>query len=41
MKQKQHPKVIISLKRSGVKNGHPWIYGEEIRKTEGTQTVNW
>lgn len=37
MKQKrQYPKVIISPKAErSVKNGHPWIYGEEIRKTEG------
>ncbi|NLM46691.1 MAG: class I SAM-dependent rRNA methyltransferase, partial [Firmicutes bacterium] len=37
MKQKrQYPKVMISAKAErSVKNGHPWIYGEEIRKTEG------
>lgn len=37
MKQeRQYPKVMISTKAErSVKNGHPWIYGEEIRKTEG------
>ena len=37
MKQRrQYPKVIISPKAErSIKNGHPWIYGEEIRKTEG------
>lgn len=37
MKQnRQYPKVMISPKAErSVKNGHPWIYGEEIRKTEG------
>jgi len=34
--QRQYPKVMISPKAErSVKNGHPWIYGEEIRKTEG------
>ena len=38
MKQeRQYPKVMISSKAErNVKNGHPWIYGEEIIKTEGT-----
>ncbi|HHV50507.1 MAG TPA: class I SAM-dependent rRNA methyltransferase [Clostridiales bacterium] len=37
MKQeRQYPKVWITPKAErGVKNGHPWIYGEEILKTEG------
>lgn len=37
MKQKrQYPKVMISPKAErSVRDGHPWIYGEEIRKTEG------
>ena len=37
MKQERaYPKVIISPKAErSVKNGHPWIYGEEIRRTEG------
>jgi len=37
MKQKrQYPKVMISPKAErSVRSGHPWIYGEEIRKTEG------
>ncbi|HEY8344277.1 MAG TPA: class I SAM-dependent rRNA methyltransferase [Bacillota bacterium] len=37
MKQKRpYPKVIISPKAErSVKNGHPWIYGEEIRKIVG------
>jgi len=37
MKQeRQYPKVMITSKAErSVKNGHPWIYGEEIRKTEG------
>ena len=37
MKQeRQYPKVKISPKAErSVKNGHPWIYGEEIRQTEG------
>lgn len=35
--QRQYPKVFISPKAErSVKNGHPWIYGEEIRQTEGT-----
>jgi len=34
--QRQYPKVWISPKAErSVKNGHPWIYGEEIRQTEG------
>jgi 23S rRNA (cytosine1962-C5)-methyltransferase len=34
--QRQYPKVLISPKaEAGVKNRHPWIYGEEIRKMEG------
>ena len=37
MKQtRAYPKVVISPKAErSVKNGHPWIYGEEILKTEG------
>ena len=37
MKQvRQYPKVMISAKAErSVKNGHPWIYGEEIQKTIG------
>ena len=37
MKQERaYPKVIISPKaEKSVKNGHPWIYGEDIRRTEG------
>jgi 23S rRNA (cytosine1962-C5)-methyltransferase len=37
MKQeRQYPKVMISQKAErSVKDGHPWIYGEEIRKTDG------
>jgi len=37
MKQKRpYPKVLISPKAErSVKNGHPWIYGEEIRQTDG------
>jgi len=37
VKQKrQYPKVMISPKAErSVRDGHPWIYGEEIRKTEG------
>ncbi|NLM38272.1 MAG: class I SAM-dependent rRNA methyltransferase [Firmicutes bacterium] len=36
MKQKRpYPKVRISPKAEReIKNGHPWIYGEEIRQTE-------
>ncbi|MGI5935702.1 MAG: class I SAM-dependent rRNA methyltransferase [Oscillospiraceae bacterium] len=34
--QRQYPKVMITSKAErGVKNGHPWIYGEEILKMEG------
>ena len=34
--ERQYPKIMISPKAErSVKNGHPWIYGEEIRKTEG------
>jgi len=34
--QRPYPKVMISRKAErSVKNGHPWIYGEEIFKTEG------
>lgn len=38
MKQKrQYPKVMISPKAErSAKSGHPWIFGEEIRKIEGT-----
>lgn len=38
MKQeRQYPKVMISAKAErSVKNGHPWVYGEEIKETEGT-----
>ncbi|HHY64578.1 MAG TPA: class I SAM-dependent rRNA methyltransferase [Clostridiaceae bacterium] len=33
---RQYPKVIITPKAErSIKNGHPWVYGEEIRKTEG------
>jgi len=37
MKQeRQYPKVMISPKAErSVKNGHPWIYGEEIRGVAG------
>jgi len=37
MKQeRQYPKVMITSKAErSVKDGHPWIYGEEILKTEG------
>jgi len=37
MKQeRQYPKVMISSKAErSVRNGHPWIYGEEIRSIEG------
>jgi len=37
MKQKrQYSKVLISPKAErSVKNGHPWIYGEEIREIDG------
>jgi len=37
MKQsRQYPKVMISPKAErSVRNGHPWIYGEEILNTEG------
>ncbi|NLM55731.1 MAG: class I SAM-dependent rRNA methyltransferase [Firmicutes bacterium] len=37
MKQtRAYPKVVISPKAErSVKNGHPWIYGEETLKTEG------
>ena len=37
MKQtRAYPKVVISPKAErSVKNGHPWIHGEEILKTEG------
>lgn len=37
MKQeRQYPKIMISPKAEhSIKKGHPWIYGEEIRKTEG------
>ncbi|MBR6205545.1 MAG: class I SAM-dependent rRNA methyltransferase [Oscillospiraceae bacterium] len=34
--QRTYPKIIISPKAErSVKNGHPWIYGEEIRHMEG------
>ena len=34
--QRAYPKVYISPKAErSVKNGHPWVYGEEIRRTEG------
>jgi len=38
MKQdRPYPKVYISPKaEKSVRNGHPWIYGEEIRETAGT-----
>ena len=38
MKQeRQYPNVMITPKAErSIKNGHPWIYGEEILKTEGT-----
>src|SRR5690606_6419605 len=37
MKQhRPYPKVMISPKAErSVKNGHPWIYGDEIRGIEG------
>jgi len=37
MKQeRQYPRVFISSKAErSVRNGHPWIYGEEILRTEG------
>ncbi|HHW46832.1 MAG TPA: class I SAM-dependent rRNA methyltransferase [Clostridiales bacterium] len=37
MKQeRQYPKVMISRKAErSIKNGHPWIYGEEILNIEG------
>jgi len=37
MKQKrQYPKVTITPKAErSIKNGHPWVYGEEINNTEG------
>ncbi|MBR6951421.1 MAG: class I SAM-dependent rRNA methyltransferase [Oscillospiraceae bacterium] len=37
MKQERaYPKVFLSARAErSVKNGHPWIYGEEIRGTEG------
>ena len=37
MKQeRQYPKVMITPKAErSIKSGHPWIYGEEIRKTDG------
>ena len=37
MKQKrQYPRVMISPKaEKSVRDGHPWIYGEEIRSIEG------
>ena len=37
MKQeRQYPKVYITSKAErSVRDGHPWIYGEEILKTEG------
>ena len=34
--QRQYPKVMITSKAErSVKNGHPWIYGEEIQKMDG------
>ncbi len=34
--EQPYPKVIISPKAErSIKDGHPWIYGEEIRQTEG------
>jgi len=34
--QRQYPKAWITQKAErSVKNGHPWIYGEEIVRTEG------
>ena len=34
--ERPYPKVIISPKAErSIKDGHPWIYGEEIRQTEG------
>ncbi|NLA58879.1 MAG: class I SAM-dependent rRNA methyltransferase, partial [Firmicutes bacterium] len=38
MKQKRpYPKVMISRKAErSIKNGHPWVYGEEILETEDT-----
>ena len=35
--QRTYPRIIISPKAErSVKNGHPWIYGEEIRRMEGS-----
>lgn len=38
MKQERnYPRIFISGKAERtVKSGHPWVYGEEIRRTEGT-----
>ncbi|NLY54980.1 MAG: class I SAM-dependent rRNA methyltransferase [Firmicutes bacterium] len=34
--QRQYPKVMISPKAErSIRNGHPWIYGEEIRQIDG------
>ena len=34
--QREYPRVTISPKAErSVKNGHPWVYGAETRKTEG------
>jgi len=34
--QRQYPRVWITPKAErGVRDGHPWVYGEEITKTEG------
>jgi len=41
--QRQYPKIMISRKAErSVKDGHPWIYGEEILKTEAnSKTAVW
>lgn len=38
MKQiRQYPKITITTKaKHSVQNGHPWVYGEEITKIEGS-----
>ncbi|MGI6278979.1 MAG: class I SAM-dependent rRNA methyltransferase [Acutalibacteraceae bacterium] len=43
MKQeRQYPKVFITPKAErSIKNGHPWVYGEEILSTEGTPQNGW
>ncbi len=37
MKQRSYPRVIVSGKAErSLRGGHPWVYGEEIRRLEGT-----